>query len=149
MKILRHSTYISCSYCLKYYHVKCISIVPQEMTNLIDNASEWICESCVSQIFPYNHIEEQHEFIRTISNSNRLSELSDQVFNPFDIHEDFNELCILDDVDPDLNYYNVIQQSISKCKYYNEDAFNVEINKQAIETCFSMFHLNIRSAKKI
>ena len=46
-----------------------------------------------------------------------------------DSNEEFIEM--LNDIDPDVNYYNGFQQSIDKCKYYIEDVFNKEVSKNS------------------
>ena len=150
MRILRHAGYITCCFCKKHYHLKCNSIVPSEISYMRANSSEWLCETCLSENFPFNHIEDQAEFLDTLFSLNYsrtdLCYLSDKIFNPIDINENFNEM--LNDVDPDVNYYNGFQQSIDKCKYYIEDIFNDEVGKNSSGDYFSMMHLNIRSAKK-
>ena len=105
---------------------------------------------CLSQNLPFNHIEEESEFLDTIyslyHSRSGMCYLSDMIFNPIDVNEDFDKM--LNDVDPDMNYYNRFQQSFDKCKYYMEDGFNDEVGKNSTCGHFSMLHLNIRSAKK-
>ena len=132
--------------------MKCISIVPDEIDYIKVNASEWLCEPCLSNVFPFNHIEDQDEFDDTLFNLFRsgssLCFLSDKIFSPIDVNADFNEFDMLNDLDPDINFYNSVQQSIGKCKYYFEDMFNDEIRKNTASNFLSMIHINIRSAKK-
>ena len=62
---------------------------------------------------------------------------------PFSISEKDFEFP-LDDIDPDINFYNELMfQSISMCKYYSEESFNINFGHK--NSNLSMCHLNIRS----
>ena len=152
IRILRHSGHITCCACSNDYHIKCITIVPAEISYIRNNSSEWLCESCLSTNLPFNQIEDQNEFLDTTICLNYTGinsrQISDKVLNPIEIKADFNEMDVFNDVDPDVNFYNGFQQSINKCKYYMEDVFNKELGNNSSADCFSMMHLNIRKAKK-
>ena len=53
------------------------------------------------------------------------------------------------DLDPDLHYFNYLNQVLTSSNYYTESSFKEHVNKcaGAIES-FSMCHLNIRSMSK-
>ena len=152
LKILRHAYHILCNACKRYYHMKCLTIVPVEIDYLKENSSEWLCETCLSENLPFNNIENQNEFLDTIfclnHTGNHFCQISEKIFNPIELNEDYNEIDALNDVDPDLNFYNGLQQSINNCKYYLEDVFNEEYNNSPNNEHFSMLHMNIRSVKR-
>ena len=110
------------------------------------------CATFVShQFFPFNNIEEDLEFIRTIddlSHRDTLKYISDKMFIPFELNDQdhSSNRC---DIDPHLNFYNSLNQFTSKCNYYFESSFNSEIHKACgTKDLFSLCHLNIRSLKK-
>ena len=113
---------------------------------------------CVCSVFPYNHIENDDEFLNTIakhlwhsdSAEINLTHFSDKVFNPFDLNDSYSANP-LDDNDPDLNFYNEIHfHCASKCTYLTESKFkeylSSNIDKHSLP--FSICHLNIRSLSK-
>ena len=52
----------------------------------------------------------------------------------------------LEDIDPDINYYNSLEQhGLCQSKYYDETTFNDKFVHNTNCSQFSMFHLNIRS----
>lgn len=73
-----------------------------------------------------------------------FSLMDELIINPFDIHEDEG---IMDDIDPDCNYYNNTLLSPPKTQYYTPDCLN-KVSKPSKLTHFSMLHVNIRSTKK-
>ena len=77
-----------------------------------------------------------------------LSYLSDKLFLPFELND--KDHPILGDTDPDLNFYNVMNQYVAQCNYYLEPYFNEHIiNKvPTTKSLFSLCHVNIRSIKK-
>ena len=152
-KILRHDKKIVCCHCNRDYHSKCITIIPEEIAQINANASEWLCGTCLTDIFPFNHIEDHEDYSKVLHDmfhtTSNLCFLSDKIFSPIDLNHDLNEYDMLKDLDPDVNFYNNIEHTItSKCKYYFEDMFNREINENLSNDFLSMIHLNIRSAQK-
>ena len=115
---------------------------------ILADAQHWLCHFCLTSSFPFNNIEKDLESIGTIddlSHRDTLKYISDKLFIPFDQDHSSN-LC---DIDPDLNFYNSLNQLTSKCNYYLESLFNSETNKASgTEDLFSLCHLNIRSLKK-
>ena len=81
-------------------------------------SNDWICPQCNGSIFPFNHIDDDDDFLICLSEqwhvsySTNIKKLRDKVFNPL-----FN-------YDPDFHYYNLVCNSLSACDYYLEDAFN-------------------------
>ena len=64
--VLAHAKQISCSLCNDKYHMKCISLVPCELSRM-QETSQWYCSNCLSGLFPFNHIEDDEMFIAEIN----------------------------------------------------------------------------------
>ena len=83
--VLNHARKINCCHCDKVYHMKCISIVPEEMEAINNNSSELICKNCLMHIFPFNSINDDSEFIQLCSNKQKHGcQISDLPYNPYD-----------------------------------------------------------------
>ena len=105
-------------------------------------------------IFPYNHIDDDGDFIQCLSENWRvtigtnINELQEKVFNPFEVNSEKSNLPIFD-CDPDFHYYNLLCNSLSSCDYYLEDSFNGKCEELSLTSdCFSLLHCNIRSIPK-
>ena len=78
----------------------------------------------------------------------KLSFLSDEVFDPFDLNES-DSVDGFNDIDPDDNYYNDFYFPSGECKYYLESGFNNKLNTASTSTLnFSLMHCNLRSANR-
>jgi exonuclease III len=66
------------------------------------------------------------------------------IFDPFDTNLDSDTF---DDIDPDKNYYNTHPSTPSK--YVHTEAINKIFDSNHNLNYFSIFHMNIRSTKKI
>ena len=91
-QVNRHSKQISCSLCCAIYHMKCISLVPSDLSELCQTPI-WYCRNCLSELFPFNHIEDNELFVAEIntfrSNVVSLNTSSlELLFNPFELNED-------------------------------------------------------------
>ncbi len=98
-----------------------------------------------NELFPYNHITEDQEFVGTIKHMKfDVKSLSNLSFNVFDVNnQDMHGL--LNEIDPD-NYFTeaVAQRNLMECKYYDEDSFINTVHEHKYNS-FSIFHSNIRS----
>ena len=109
---------------------------------------------CLSSVFPFNHIGDDSEFYKAIYTKDiwnvDLLDLSDKVFNPLEnLDRELNDL--LDEYDPDLNFYNEIyQKSMHKCNYLTESSFKdkLSLSKCIAAASFSLCHINIRSLNR-
>ena len=43
--------------------MKCLSLCPDDLEHMKDNANIWYCSLCISKIFPLNNIEEDDIFL--------------------------------------------------------------------------------------
>jgi exonuclease III len=77
-----------------------------------------------------------------------FEKLNSIVFNPFELNDDQNILPLVD-IDPDLNFFNTVDNNSISCNYFFPEAFNKECQKRKIcNTHFSALHQNIRSLPK-
>ena len=65
--------------------------------------------------------------------------LQSKVFNPYEFNS--NSESFIDNIDPDVNFYNALSQDLSYKNKCIEKGFNSD--------CFSFIHLNIHSVPKI
>ena len=148
-KVLRHAYRVQCRSCYEYYHMKCISLEKSEQDDINDNTENWLCSNCLADIFPFNQIEDENEFINECQHKMKCSlKISDLIYNPFDANSSDDRLC--SDFDPDVNFYaeeNVF--SGYSCRYYLEDQFNEKMNSLRVDNGqnLSLCHINIRSLK--
>ena len=138
-------------------HLKCLPNVNVTDTLYSNRESnDWLCLKCSQEIFPFNHYNEDEDFINALNESCMygsialLGQLSGYEFNPFD-RNDENIDAPLYDSDPDLQYYNDIAyfNSARNCNYYIEQSLKREIETINIDLKrFSLIHLNARSIPK-
>ena len=109
---------------------------------------------CNESIFPYNHIEDDEDFVLCLSDHWRVTvgsdikELKENFYNPFEVNSGKSILPMFD-CDPDFHYYNLMCSSLSSCDYFLEDSFNARCEDLSLTSdCFSLFHSNIRSIPK-
>ena len=112
---------------------------------IVADKENWICSKCID-IFPFNNISDNRIFQKYAKNTWSIKmplNCDDLLFDPFDSWSDSNP-NILDDYDPDLNYYESSSvRQYSNSDYYDIDQFNDNMKDVA---GLSMFHCNIRSA---
>ena len=108
---------------------------------------------CNKAAFPYNHIEDNDEFISCLSGNWRvilnldITELREKAFNPFELNCEEKQ-SPLQNSDPDIHYYNLICNKLASDDYYLEGTFNEICNKMSFSSkCFSMIHFDARSLK--
>ena len=61
------STILQCTACKGFYHINCITGLNKQ--NARDYCEYWYCIRCMSCIFPYNHINNDSEFVDVITES--------------------------------------------------------------------------------
>ena len=147
-KLQNHTRKIPCKSCGLTYHLKCITLSTEHAKYIKVNIDTWFCENCNASLFPFNHVENEIDFRSYVAdklhcNKMSLSYLSDKLFLPFELND--KDYSILGDTDPDLNFYNVMNQYVAQCNYYLEPYFNEHIiNKvPATKSLFSLCHVNI------
>ena len=115
-------------------------------------AEPWFCTFCLETLFPFNHIDDDFDFLTAIRSSLNHSQLlanqnssSNLCFHSTLIDE-HRELLNNMDLDPDVNYYNAVQ--IPYSEYVTSTDLNMLYSKVHYENSFSIFHANCRSLSK-
>ena len=149
----QHSKVILCHSCHAEIHYNCCGLLLSAFEKEI-STGKWFCRPCVGGIFPFNHFEDDNDFMKCVQAMSHSSNIatglqnSMKIFNPFDINEDDNEITEYHgDIDPDRCYFNEYSYKLFKnCNYYTEDSFNKYLQQHNIsDNSFSVAHLNIRS----
>ena len=149
----QHSKVILCHSCHAEIHYNCCGLLLSDFENEI-SAGKWFCRPCVEGFFPFNHFEDDNDFMKCVQamplSSNIATGLwnSMKIFNPFYINEDDNEIIEYHgDIDPDRCYFNEYSYKLFKnCNYYTDDSFNKYLQQHNIsDNSFSVARLNIRS----
>lgn len=92
-------------------------------------------------LFPFNHIEDEHEFVSAIT-ATHSRKLPEAIFNPIEHIDDDHPLLSNPDIDPDLNFYNSI--NLCSSNYISMDQLNID-DTVHYKNCFSVAHINCRS----
>ena len=148
---------MECSFCQDKVHLKYLPMVNKKDSLYSHRDSDvWFCTVCTKDIFPFNGIEEDHEFLETLAELHQLDSIipfdilmdQNKIFSPFELNEDSNLPLI--DSDPDVQFYkNQCNYSLHSCDYYLEDAFNKKVADLNIPSRrLSMIHTHIRSVAK-
>ena len=77
---------LSCNLCKNTYHTQCTNVSKNNVRTMTDSIKTlWICHHCVA-IFPFNHIVDDEEFVKSCSNDNGVTKrlCHELLFNPFD-----------------------------------------------------------------
>ena len=130
-RILVHSKILTCCICLGDYHIACIPIDIKDYDHMKDDERKWYCSPCNSNIFPFNHHDDNEVFSNVLYDVYSdipllFKDIDDMIFNPLSLNTktDFP----LYDIDPDIQFYNEIHHpSKNISQYYLEDAFNKKI----------------------
>ena len=148
-----NSKAIQCDICNSWVHLKCTRLSNTEYSDLSNSTDTWFCLTCLSSIFPFNHLEDDTDFYFALYDFNSFPHtcfdqelLKTKCFNPF--LEDINSrhLLLNPDIDPDTNIFKDTQNVLSNCVYLSSKEFN-NIPVSSADS-FSLFHTNIRSLKK-
>ena len=142
---------LKCNVCLITHHMKCVSIVPDVLSQLEKDKDIWYCCQCLVDNLQYIGIEDEMEFISAINEiaySSVLICLSDILFMPFELNDSYHQYGN-ENIDPDFQHFNSLTQYITQCIYFAETGFinemtNCTMKKQKIFMC----HLNVQSMRK-
>ena len=149
----QHSRKILCNSCQAEIHYNCSGLLLDDFEIALSNGN-WFCRLCVEGFFPFNHFDDDLDFMKCIEEISQSSDIvarlqnNAKIFNPFDINEDDNDIIEYHgDIDPDKCYFNEYSYKLFKnCNYYTDDSFNKCLSRHSIsDNSFSVAHLNIRS----
>jgi exonuclease III len=139
--VLQLQERILCGSCKKWVHSKCTNH-KYELCCI-----DWLCQMCLESLLPFNHIEDDTEFknvlfnyttgrpINTLIIKNDTQLLLTQSFNVGNM-----------DIDPDNHFYQ--ECSTLHSSDYLENEFNNISNINAMQSNFSIIHINARSLSK-
>ena len=122
--VLQHEKILFCSCCCKYTHRNCSGLSKAQYEYVRFDTS-WYGKKCIEEIFPFNHIDDECNFLRAISEISVSSDIivryhsECKIFNPFEINEDnSNILEYHGDLDPDKCFFNQHSHSLLEaCNY--------------------------------
>ena len=155
-RVLSHSVCLQCAFCKNMYHIACLPNVSKSDSLYVDRLqNKWICIKCSEDLFPFNHYDDDLDFLQAMTGSCDLRDpnivdLCKNVLNPVAIG-DSKSFDKLHDIDPDIQFFNepIVQSNCNDSSYYNENDLNVKLrNMDVNKDNISLLHLNIRSAFK-
>ena len=110
----------------------------------------WYCRICNEKIYPFNNIDDDHEFHLAMTetgmklfDANQQNKFSESnIFDPFDSIIEYQG-----ELDPDKHYFNQLAHYLSRSSnYYSEETLNKLISLKGINfDGLSLLHANIRS----
>lgn len=135
---------LRCHSCRTPFHRTCATSTTEHTTDL----AAFLCDPCQLRELPFTEIDivagsfpPSHEGESVLSDIAVLDQLS---FNPIELDSEVDN--ILNDADPDLNYYLDTAHNI-RCNYFLEDTFNTMCREfLSGDNFFSILHHNVRSA---
>ena len=142
-KILNHSYFIHCNCCHRNVHRNCTPFSGDEFT-AVQTGALWCCRICNENIFPFNNIDDDHEFYLAITNyekiplgnKHQINYSESKIFDPFEINE--NDDSIIEyqgELDPDKHYFNQLAHHLSRSSnYYSEESFIKLIRQKGISS---------------
>lgn len=138
---------VNCTNCNCYSHLSCTSLSSLNLTDYKRASAEWFCAPCLTEIYPFNHIEDELEYQSCIYSYANLLTTSDYTFtNAAQLHLIKNSLTFDRDIDPDKNF---VQANCKQSEYYLDYQFNEYTQNTKIEqNAFSILHVNARSLNK-
>ena len=153
--VLRHNVKAHCHICDGFCHIKCLPFINKNDVPYITSLdTKWSCIKCNAQIFPYNHTDDDDEFLSTLSenwfgNQMYIGKFENKLFQPFELNDEEEHLP-QHHSDPDYQYFNEYAlYSASNCKYHTSETFKKEIQKLKIDNdYFSIMGLNTRSVPR-
>ena len=156
-RVLSHSYHLQCDLCRCNVHINCLPFIDKTNDLYVKrNTNSWFCTLCMMNILPFNHFEDDQQFILAVledkinKSSVTFSELLNQnkLFVPFELNNDDTSPML--DLDPDLQYYKSVSNlNMQTCNYHIEDSFNDKVsNLNITSNCLSFIHTNIRSIPK-
>ena len=153
-RISRCASKLSCSFCNKIYHIQCLPFVSKTDSIFTEkDSNEWFCIKCAEENLPFNSICDDDDFYNVLSefwydiDMILIPELQSRIFVPFEINNDDSHHPLYE-VDPDLQYYNKINQCNVNSDYYTADSFINKFKPKLKKDSFSLLHCNIRSAPR-
>jgi hypothetical protein len=145
----QHVSTIHCSLCNLHVHSACLPLyMADDILYARSPNNHWSCTKCLKEMFPFYEIMDNDNISNCIKNilPYNLETLENMLFDPFELNEDGG---ILDEIDPDNNFYNTHANSlVNSSKYLQPDLVRSATNKSKSPLNLSVFSLNIRSMRQ-
>ena len=127
-KLQRHSVKIICIFCRYTYHIDCLPLTRADLVNI--NKDQWTCVNCLSDIFPFNHVDDENDYLTYLSElwfsqGVDFETLNNRVLSLFQTnHEESN--YPLFQCDADYHFFRNMDDKcpLSDSPYFIEDSFN-------------------------
>ena len=123
-RIALHSHHLCCSACDRSYHIKCLPFVTKTDSIYINRQdNQWICIRCAEEELPFNNFDSDDDFYDALGelwfniSDIKINDLMKKMFIPFEINNESSHHPLFD-VDPDLQYFNKINQGGINSDYY-------------------------------
>ena len=138
---------LRCHGCRIPFHQSCALLA----TEVTEGSVTWLCDRCQLRELPFADVDtatNRSYSLSTVRGSmesdTNIAILDESCFNPIELDNEVNN--ILNDADPDINYYLDCTRGIC-CNYFLEDTFNAKCREfQPSGDSFSVLHHNVRSA---
>ena len=132
-----HAT--QCNHCLAWFHMNCSGLNFKSAKTAVK--IDWFCAPCLSSIFPFNHFDNDEEFLLALRESNseftfNIDPFKDLIFNPIS-----ETLTNINNLDSDEHFFNSCTSNNNN--YLLEDTFVSEHSNKFDQ--FSLIHFNARS----
>ena len=128
-RIALSSHHLNCSLCERSYHINCLPFISKNDSIYTDRLeNQWFCIRCVEKELPFNGIDDDDYFYEALSEfwfdiaPFDIKELRKKIFVPFEINDESSHHPLFD-VDPDLHYFNQINQGGINSDYYTSDSY--------------------------
>ena len=135
-------------------HLRCLPRVSvTDSLYLNRGINEWICPVCIQDALPFNHYDDDDEFIESVAEMWRTDSIlpldiiqyQNYFFSPFEHNQDAE--LPLPEIDPDLQFNNnQCNLTLHSCDYFIENTFQEKLTEYNInDNCWSLIHENVRS----
>jgi hypothetical protein len=74
---------IFCDGCTEWIHLKCTALNNEDYIRLSADSSNWYCPVCISNIFPFNCIEDDFEFMCCLFNFSHSNKVNAELIKKF------------------------------------------------------------------
>ena len=131
-----------CNICSTVTHIRCTELDWKSYESL--PCSVYYCIQCTVDIFPFNFIEDDNEFLMVLFNFFRNFPMFTKFIPNGKYFTILNntEITNNENIDPDSNVYNTLDKT---SKYYLPDELNQIYNSATLTNELSVLHLNARS----
>ena len=112
---------IFCDYCKYWVHLKCTTFSIAYYKILSDGTEDWFCQKCIQANFPFNHYDDDTEFLNCIFMNSRCNDVDRSFISSVCQLDVMNDMSVVSkDIDPDEN----LNISGKNSNYYTENEFN-------------------------